>query len=114
MITVNRSESKGEHYSNEVGKAKGKEQLRDLLMLIETYLNNPTKYCFEKIVGCYIFSPDIRSLDLQDDVYKWSPCLSMTVLTMKGEFEKQQGDIYIKMTMLKELGLNLLNPERNR
>jgi hypothetical protein len=98
-------------------RAKGKESLRDMLPLIETYLNNPTKYCYERIVQFYMYAGEgINYIDLGQTTERscdmsWTQLLSQTTVP---RYEEYQGIILLKMTILKELILDVLYPERHR
>ena len=108
---IHRCDEKSNYYHSAVSKAKGKEALREMLPLLETYLNNPTRYCWDRLVAFYGFNIDsLVAVDLPIDS-KWRDYLSMVSST---KYEKDQGMILLNLTMLKEAILNVLNPERNR
>ena len=83
-----------------------------MLPLLETYINNPTRYCWDRLVDFYGFNyGSINKLELQQEEIGWSKMLSPTVSL---SFEKDQGMILLKMVMLRESIMNTLKPERNR
>lgn len=109
--SVRRVDSKEDGcWRSEVAKAKGKEALRDMLPLLETYLNNPTKFCWERLHNfCSFHAEALDCADIGDDAAEvWHTILYPT------NFEKDQGMIYLRIVMLKESILNVLKPERNR
>ena len=110
---IHRCDAKSNYYHSAVAMAKGREALRDLLPLLETYLGNPNKYCWDRISAFWSFNRDtLITVDLgvhTDGV--WGKYLNGRT---QAEYDEDQGMILLHLTMLEECILNVLNPGRNK
>ena len=98
-----------------VQTAKAKEAFRGMLPLIETYLGNPTIYCWMRLVDYYDANFGTMNYDIVNiPGMKWEEMLIGNSRSEIAAYEAKQGMIYIGMTMLKEAIMNELYPERMR